>query len=144
MNITYGKATKNDIEQIVQFCKQLIDDYENFETIDYEKVLSWITKKIEAQIEEYTVIYEEGRKAGYYHFYRNDEEKYELDDLYLFPEFQNKGIGSMVIKKCCLAVNEPVMLYVFVRNDRAVTLYKRLGFEIIKKINESRYIMVKQ
>ena len=69
---------------------------------------------------------------------------YELDDLYLFPEFQNKGIGSMVIKKCCLAVNEPVMLYVFVRNDRAVTLYKRLGFEIIKTINESRYIMVKQ
>lgn len=33
------------------------------------------------------------------------------------------------------------MLYVFSKNQGAVSLYKRLGFEIIKTVNSSRYIM---
>ena len=83
----------------------------------------------------------DGRKAGYYHFFRNEDGIPELDDLYLFPEFQNQGIGSAVIEKCCDEVLEPVMLYVFIRNNRAVSLYQRLGFEIVETIKESRYIL---
>ena len=135
MNLNYNKATNIDIEHIYRFTKQQIDTY--------EKVLSWVRKKIENRIEEYIVIYENGEKAGYYRFYRNEEGEYEIDDLYIFPEFQNKGIGLFVINKCCCEVNNPVILYVFIRNDRAVSLYKRLGFEVVKNINDSRYIMKK-
>ena len=67
--------------------------------------------------------------------------EYEIDDLYIFPDFQSKGIGSTVIRKCCSAVNEPVMLYVFIKNHRAVSLYKRLGFAVVKTVKDSRYIM---
>ena len=56
-------------------------------------------------------------------------------------EFRNRGIGSAVIKKCCMSVNEPVILYVFIRNERAVSLYKRLEFKVIETIGDSRYIM---
>ena len=143
MNITYDKATAYDVECIYQLCKQLIDGYENIESIDYEKVLKWVRNKIEASIDEYTAVYADGQKAGYYHFYKNEDGENEIDDLYIFSEYQNQGIGSEVIKKCCSSVDEPVMLYVFIKNQRAVSLYKRLGFEIVRTVNKSRYIMKK-
>lgn len=142
MNITYGIAEESDVEIIYQLSKKLIDDYENIVDIDYEKVLSWIRQKIQSHIEEYTVILVNGKKVGFYRFYQNDDDKFEIDDLYIFPAFQNKGIGSKVIRKCCAEVDEPVMLYVFVKNNRAVSLYKKLGFEVVENIKDSRYIML--
>ncbi len=142
--ITYQTATVCDIEPIYRLCKQLIDDYENLESIDYDKVLKWVRKKIESSIDEYTAVFVSGEKAGYYRFYQNEEGQHELDDLYIFPEYRNRGIGTEIIQKCCLSVNAPVMLYVFIKNEKAVALYKRLGFEIIRTVNNSRYIMKKE
>ena len=141
MNITYDKAKIEDILHIYQLCKQLIDTYENVENIDYDKVMKWVRQKIENSIDEYTVICADGQKAGYYRFYKNEDGKYEIDDLYIFSEFQNKGIGSEIIRRCCLSVDEPVMLYVFIKNERAASLYKKLGFEVVKTVRDSRYIM---
>ena len=141
MKLTYKTSTIKDIPSIYQLCKKLIDDYENIEQIDYDKVLNWIKEKIENKIDEYTTIYVDGKKAGYYHFYKNEDNEYEIDDLYVFQEFQNKGIGTEIVNKCCSLVNEPIILYVFIKNKKAVSLYKKLGFEIIKTINNSRYIM---
>ena len=97
MNITYDKATAYDVECIYQLCKQLIDGYENIESIDYEKVLKWVRNKIEASIDEYTAVYADGQKAGYYHFYKNEDGENEIDDLYIFSEYQNQGIGIIYI-----------------------------------------------
>lgn len=141
VKITYAQAKTEDIAQIYPLCRQLIQDYETAENLSLEKILCWVQHKLETCIQEYTAIFADGRKAGYYHFYKNEENAYELDDLYIFPEFQNKGIGSAVIRKCCAEVHTPVMLYVFIQNQRAVSLYQRLGFEIVKTINGSRYIM---
>ncbi len=139
--ITYEKAEICDIERIYCLCKQLIDDYENIDRIDYEKVMKWVRRKIESSIDEYTAVYVSGEKAGYYHFYQNEDGEYEIDDLYIFSEYQNRGIGTEIIKKCCSSVNAPVMLYVFVKNEKAVALYQRLGFKVIRTVNGSRYVM---
>lgn len=139
--ITYEKATPDDIERIYRLCKQLIDDYENVDSLDYDRVLKWVRRKIEGSIDEYTAVYIADKKAGYFHFFENEYGAYELDDLYIFPEYQNQGIGSSVILKCCTAVNAPVILYVFIKNERAISLYRRLGFKIIQTVNGSRYIM---
>lgn len=141
MQITYQTATVEDIGPIYAFCKQLIEDYEQLDTIDLPKVLQWVRRKIETQIDQYSVIYADGQKAGYYRFYQNEDGAFEIDDLYIFAPFQNRGIGSGVIGKCCAAVNAPVMLYVFIRNTRAVALYERLGFAVTQTIGSSRYIM---
>ena len=141
MKITYEKEASSDIECLYQVCKQLIDAYENIECIDYERALRWVRKKLENSIDEYTSIYADERKAGYYHFYRNGNGEYELDDLYVFSEFQNRGIGTAIIEKCCASVEEPVVLYVFIKNKKAVLLYEKLGFEIAETIKDSRYVM---
>lgn len=144
MNITYQTATEADIVPIYELCRSLILAYENLESIDFSQVMQWVRRKIEKSIGEYTVICADGQKAGYYHFFRNDDGKFELDDLYIFPAFQNQGIGSGAVKKCCASVNAPVMLYVFIKNTRAIALYQRLGFEIFETVHGSRYIMRKQ
>ena len=141
MKLTYKPAAAQDIEPIYALCKQLIEKYERLETIDLPKVLRWVRWKIETAIGEYTVIYLDNQKAGYYHFYKNEDGQFEIDDLYVFPAFQNRGIGSAVVQKCCASVPAPVMLYVFVQNERAVSLYQRLGFEITETVHDSRYIM---
>lgn len=141
MKLTYCKATAGDSERIYQLCKQLIDDYEDVEAIEYDKVLRWVRNKIIGSIGEYTAVFADGVKAGYYHFFLNGDGEYELDDLYIFSEFQNLGIGTEIIRRCCESVNEPVILYVFIKNKRAVSLYKRLGFEVVKVVGNSRYVM---
>ena len=144
MKITYEKATVKDIEKIYHQCKALIDRYEDVGSIDYEKVLLWIRSKLERSIDEYTTVLLNGNQAGFYHFFINESGCRELDDLYIFDEYQNIGLGTEIIKKCCESVPDPIFLYVFIKNKRAVELYKRHGFEIAETINNSRYLMKRQ
>lgn len=141
MTLSYSPAQPEDIGQIDLLCKELIHTHEQLDSIDYPKVLRWVRQKIESSIGEYTVLCADGMKAGYYHFYRNGDSLLELDDLYLFPSFQNQGIGTAVIQKCCASTTEPIQLYVFARNTRAVALYERLGFQITATVHQTRYIM---
>lgn len=140
MKLTYVPATKNDIESLIQFNKELIDTYEDKTFIDYTKVLEWVHHKIENHIHDYSRIIKEDQIVGYVHFHEF-EDKMELDDLYIFPAFRNQGIGTEVIKKCLSETNQDVMLYVFNKNVRAYALYQKLGFQLTKKM-PTRSILV--
>lgn len=142
MELKFEPANENDINCIYNFNKELIDKYENIQNIDYGKVLQWIYKKIKIHISEYTCVIYDNRKVGYYRFHQAGD-KMEIDDLYIFPEFQNRGIGTAVLKKCFSDTDFPIFLYVFSKNIRAVSLYSKLGFEVIENIGDSRYIMQK-
>ena len=126
--LLFEKATGSDIESIYEFNRYLIDRYENVQNIEYDKVLSWVQRKIETYIEEYQRILFDGELAGYYRFHQ-DGDKMELDDLYIFPQYRNQQIGTTIIEKCLMETNLPVYLFVFIKNTKAVELYKRIGFE---------------
>ena len=143
MELSFGSAAQQDVDQIFRLNKELIDRYENVQAIPYDEVLAWVRRKIEKGIGSYTRIYADGLHAGFYRYVPNGEFM-ELDDLYIFPEFQSKGIGSRVIEKCCSETKLPVMLYAFIRNTGAWKLYQRLGFEIRETVQNSRYIMVRE
>ena len=143
MELQFAPAQECDIERIYASNKELIDTYEAVENIDYEKVLQWVLKKIETNIDEYIAVFLDGKKVGYYHFYPS-EGKMELDDLYIFPEFRSKGIGSTIIQRCIEESDSSIFLYVFEKNIRAITLYEKLGFTIVKNIRNTRYIMERE
>ena len=141
MELTYCAASAEDIGAVYALCEQLILRYEQPEVTDIPRVLRWVRKKLERAMVEYTVIYADGQKAGYYHFFQNADGQYELDDLYIFDGFQSRGIGSRVIEKCCASVPHPIFLYVFQENRRAVCLYQRLGFSVTQIVGSTRYLM---
>ena len=142
MQITYAQARIEDIDNIYGFCAQLINTYEDKDSVDCETALRWVRRKIQNSIEEYTAVYADGVKVGYYHFFLNGDLEMELDDLYIFPAYQGKGIGTEIIRKCCEA-EDNVVLYAFIKNERAVALYQRMGFKITKTIGNTRCIMRK-
>lgn len=140
MKLEYRAAEKADAEQIFQMSRENIDQYEDIKAIDYEKVLAWVRRKIENHIGEYVCILCDAENAGYYRMHLENE-KMELDDLYLLPAFQNRGIGTAAITKCLAKTEKPVFLYVFTRNVRAMALYRRLGFQVTEQVGKTRCIM---
>lgn len=68
----------------------------------------------------------------------NDDGKL-LDEIYLEEEYRNKGIGTKIIMDI-LNNNDVVYLWVYKENEKAISLYKKLGFNVIEE-TESRYYM---
>ena len=143
MEITFKNATDNDIEKIFELNKKLIEDYETNLNLNFEKIFAWVESKIQNNIKNYQCIYFNGIKVGYY--YLHDEgDMLELDDFFVFQEFQRRGIGTKVLKYIASIAkekNKDIFLYVFVKNQRAINLYMRNGYKIMKNIEDSRYIM---
>ena len=140
MNIKYKPADKTDIELIFELNKALIDEYENIEAIDYQKVLSWVRNKIETHIHEYICVMLNEKKVGYFYFHDADG-KMEIDDFYVFPQYRNMGIGTEILKNCISETDLPIFLYVFANNKGAIAFYQKLGFQVTEIIKGSRYIM---
>lgn len=85
----------------------------------------------------FLVAEENGAMAGYLTgtFLKNAWQKTSyVDDVFILKEFRGRGIGSKLIKKFMdLSKTRGVrrfMLGVDVRNEKAIKLYKKLGFKI--------------
>ena len=96
--------------------------------------------KITNNISLYQCIVIDGIKAGYFYFQSNGRES-ELDDLYIFPEYRGRGVGSSVLRYCIQQVDHPIFLYVFRKNTDAVRLYKKMGFVTAETVGNTRMIM---
>ena len=139
MELTYQTADESDIDRIFRQSRTLIEQYEDLASIDVPKVYAWVRGKISANIVQYRRILFRGQLAGYYRLAPAGNQL-ELDDFYVLPAFRGRGIGSEVLR-CCCAAGEPLMLYVFRRNTRAIALYRRFGFEITDAVGQTRYMM---
>lgn len=143
MEITYQPIAQEDVEKIFALLKALILKYENLEQIDTEKVFPWCRKKIETSADSYRKIMADGHHAGYFAVHEENGDL-ELDDFYIFPQFQGKGIGTKVLGQLMERAereSKGLFLYVFIKNEGAVRLYERLGFGVAENIHDSRYIM---
>ena len=141
MQLSYEPARAEDGPVIFGFAKELIERYETDPDLDLEMALGWTKRKIEKRIDEYTRVLCDGEVAGYYRF-APDGDKMELDDLYVLPEYRNRGVGTAVLRRC-LAQGKPIYFYVFTGNVRAVALYEREGFRKAEDVSTTRMIMAR-
>ena len=62
-----------------------------------------------------------------------------LDEIYIESDFRNKGIGTKIIKEI-LQENKVVYLWVYKENEKAISLYKKLGFKVVDE-TDTRFFM---
>lgn len=137
MNLQFVSANPADIPIIFAQAKALIDTYEDLETIDYEKVIAWVGKKITDNITQYQCVMADGVRCAWYRLCDDGE----LDDLYVLPLFQNQGIGTEIMENCMRLCKKPLWLYVFSRNIRAISFYRRFGFTQQERVGKTRMIL---
>lgn len=140
MRITFANTNEEDAEKIIEIEREQIDSYEDFSKLNHGQVYAFTRKKVHEELSNYTTIYCDGHKAGWYHF--TDENTYmELDDLFILPEFQERGIASAIIERCINATNKPIRAYVFTGNIGAISLFEKKDFQIIQTLHHTRYVM---
>lgn len=68
----------------------------------------------------------------------NDEGKAELGAIYLYPEYQGKGIGSALLQKGINELEGVVEIYINVERDNEIgkSFYDAKGFQVLKEFDD--------
>ncbi len=143
MEIRCFPAEETDVAPILAQSRALLECYEDFKSLDREAVFAWMERKTRKRIGEYRRILCDGETAGWLRVCDHGD-RLELDDLYVLPGFQNRGIGTTTLNKLLGESEKPVFLYVFTRNAGAIRLYERLGFRVRETVSENRAIMERE
>lgn len=141
MNLEFIPAGTEDIESIFSQLKELIDAYEDLQSIHYEKVLMWCRRQIEENLPHSTCILADGKRVGWFCLTPSDDGRMELDNFFVLPEYRGKGIGTAALNRCIAQTDKPIFLYVFLKNTRAMALYARMGFRVIEYKGTTRCIL---
>ena len=91
---------------------------------------------------EYHVIVVDGRAAGRV-WVGSDGTQIRLLDIALLPEFQNRGVGTHLLRRLmghARAAGLPLRHMVYVLNDDAHRFYERLGFVVIEEFGAYKHM----
>lgn len=133
------KAKNSDIDYLKENKLKNIFGYaKNISEEEINKITNYVNKNIPIEIEYYKIIMSDNKKIGCFLVLKKDDGVI-LDEIYLEEDYRNKGIGTTIIKNV-LQDNRIVYLWVYKENIKAISLYKKLGFNIIEE-TETRYYM---
>lgn len=133
------KASKKDIPRLIQYKKDIIYMYsKDLSEDERNKIDEYVITNLNETIKDYYNIIIDDKIIGSVCIKELENAKL-LDEIYLEKEFRNKGIGTDIIRKI-IENNKNVYLWVYKKNKKAVSLYKRLRFTIEEE-TESRYYM---
>lgn len=102
------------------------------------RINNYVDEHIPVEITDYKIIMCNKNKVGCL-LVAKKEDGAILDEIYLEEEYRNKGIGTDIIKNI-LKINPIVYLWVYKKNIKAISLYKKMKFKVINK-TENRYYM---
>lgn len=91
---------------------------------------------------EYNLILIDDRPAGRIWIGR-DAEQIRLLDIALLPEFQNRGAGTLLLRRVideAERTGKPLRHMVFVLNNDAHRFYERLGFVVIEEFGAYKHM----
>lgn len=133
------KSSNKDIDRLVEYKKITIYEYaKDLSDEEIDKINNYVTDEVPKLISDYCNIIVDNKIVGCLLLTNKDDGRL-LDEIYLEEEYRNKGIGTRIIKDI-LNNNDIVYLWVYKENENAISLYKKLGFNILEE-TESRYYM---
>ncbi|MEJ7698142.1 MAG: GNAT family N-acetyltransferase [Pyrinomonadaceae bacterium] len=139
MNISFRQINNDDFEFLWHLHNSALKEYVA-QTWGWDE--NWQRKSFEKQFNpaEGEIITVNEIDAGFLRVIKKETEIL-LASIRLLPEFQNRGIGTTIIKNLLNTSQKSVRLQVLKVNPARV-LYKRLGFEIADE-TETHFKMIK-
>lgn len=140
--IHFRPVTQNDSEFLFQLKKQTLKEYITL-TWGWDEEVQRDFHQKNFKPEKYRIIQEDGQDIGCLSVEEHSD-KFILNIIEITPKYQNKGIGSLLIRDL---INEGIQkkkyveLQVLKVNQKALRLYKSLGF-ILKGETDTHYQMV--
>ena len=136
------KSSSEDIDRLIDYKKRTIYEYaKDLSEDEINKINNYVDNEVPKQLNDYSNIIVDNKDVGCV-LITNKDDGVLLDEIYLEEEYRNKGIGTDIIKNV-LKDNNIVYLWVYKKNEKAVSLYKKLGFKVIEE-TESRYYMTRR
>lgn len=137
MNIRMRPATEDDTENMYNW--EIESIHPDLRT--RSNVQELIRKDVDQSIKDTQMIMDGDKTIGMFTACMIDDGKWRyIGEIYLIPEYRGKGIGTSILKNE-INNHDRICLKVATTNDRAIKLYKSLGFEIIKEVDGQMYIM---
>lgn len=135
LKIELIKSNDTLIKNAVDLIKLFWKEHNNIEQNDYDARLDYNDWTKEGHI-LYLVKYMDDL-IGFAHLGNRGASIDWLEDLFILPEFQNKGIGRTVISNLEVVVeeySESLYIEVAARNLKALKLYRNLGYDCLNTI----------
>lgn len=141
--IEIKRASKDEISKLAEVANQIWHEYlipiigeEQVEyMVDKFQSVQGITEQIQKGYQYYFALYN-NEVAGYFGI-QPQNEKLFLSKLYLKKEFRGKGIASnmfsYIVDTAKSSDKKSIYLTVNRYNDNTISVYKHMGFEIVKE-----------
>ncbi len=145
MNITIRKMQYEDTKQVQLIAKTTWNaTYEGIIPIEVQNnflKLNYSDESMKLRIER-SIVYVaevEGEVVGFANYSPiKDGGKIELAAIYLYPQFQGRGIGTALIQQAVKELEGIKEIYINVEKDNKIGMnfYEAKGFEIVKESDE--------
>ena len=131
-------ATKADLDRMYRWEMESIDK----ELQKDPKVQKLIREDVEQSIKDTQMIMDGRITIGMFTACMIDDGEWRyIGEIYLLPSYRGKGIGSGILRKE-IEQYPKIRLQVATSNDKAIKLYKSLGFKIVKENKKQKmYLM---
>ena len=132
-------ANIKDISLLETWKLQTVLDYAGKLSIEeQEKISNYVHNEVLEYLHFFELIEVSSSIVGCV-LVRPYQDGYLLDEIYLEKEYRNLGIGSSILKDKTMQFS-PLYLWVYKDNQKAISLYKRIGF-LVKEETAIRYFM---
>ena len=139
MNYKLIKSSNDDIEKLIDYKKKTIFEYaKDLSENEINKINNYVKNNVPKLLNNYSNIVVDDKVVGCLLLTDKDDGTL-LDEIYLEEKYRNKGIGTNIIKEV-INNNDIIYLWVYKENVQTISLYKKLGFNVIEE-TESRYYM---
>ena len=129
--------TESNYDFIYQVKKDAYKKYVEiyFGSWDEEKQKEYFIKFIETYKEGAFIITFGGKDIGFYNGCTVDN-KYEIGNICIIPEYQNRGIGTDILKDILAENSGKEIVLQYFKENPVGRLYERLGF---KQVGETQF-----
>lgn len=140
MKYDLRNANNSDINYLKGVKANTIFSYAtNLTSFEKDKINSYIDRQILLEVKNYKIIMSNDKIIGCYLVTKKDNDIL-IDEIFIEESYRGKGIGTNIIN-AILKEHNIVYLWVYKENVKAISLYKKLGFEVVEE-TQTRYYMI--